>query len=218
MRHLRMRSGGTLVLAIGLLAIVRPCYSAEIETAKDADTGWRVLTLKEGDLAVQVVPHAGANVDSIRFKGIELLKQPKTLKDLPGFMYGVPVLYPMPNRVRGGAFTFEGQKYSFAPNNDGNFLHGLVNNAPWKIGPSTTQSASGKDESAIVRLRCDFSPGTEPYRMLPWPHTLELTITVKKDTLRWTYTVDNRNGDKPIPFGFALHPWFLYQGAGKIRS
>jgi aldose 1-epimerase len=47
------------------------------------------------------------------------------------------------------------------------------------------------------------------------PHTLDLKIKVGGNAIRWTYTVDNRQGNKPVPFGFALHPWFLYQGARK---
>jgi len=39
---------------------------------------------------------------------------------------GTPVLYPMPNRVRDGVFTFGGRTFTFAPNNGPNYIHGLV--------------------------------------------------------------------------------------------
>jgi aldose 1-epimerase len=204
-------------LLIGLAPwFVQPTLARgmRIEQATDKSTGWDVVTMKGGDLSVQLVPAAGANVDSIHFKGTEILKQPTKLNDLPGFMYGVPVLYPMPNRVRDGLFTFGGTSFKFKPNNDGNFLHGLVNDIAWKQ-VSADRDPTGLARSVSDDVRCDFEPGTAIFRSFPLRHALDLEILVSSNSVRWTYTVDNSRGDKPVPFGFALHPWFLYQGARK---
>ena len=188
------------------------CMSAEaaemdVTHATDAESGFTVWTLKSGQTELKVVPEAGANPYSLKFEGRELLKTPKSLKDLPGFIYGNPLLYPMPNRVRDAAFSFEGKRYEFKPNNGSNFLHGLVHSAAWKSG-RVEKLKNG------VALHCSlpFTPGTEQFRLFPHKHVLEMTYLVSDGKVALTYTVDNTTGDRPVPFGFAFHPWFLYQG------
>jgi aldose 1-epimerase len=53
------------------------------------------------------------------------------------------------------------------------------------------------------------------HKLFPHPHALKLTITVTNNAVRWDYAVDNSAGTTHVPFGFALHPWFLYQGERK---
>jgi aldose 1-epimerase len=190
----------------GLVICASHAAAAEIQLSTDADTGKAVLSIKNGSTAIKLRPESGANVFSINYKGTELLKSPKSLKDLPGFGYGVPVLFPMPNRVRDGVFTFEGKPFKFEPNNNGNFLHGLVHSAAWETG-------SIDDQSGKVMLRLRFQPGTDLYKRFPFAHDLLLAIEALDDGVRWKYTVDNSKGDKPVPFGFAIHPWILYQGS-----
>lgn len=192
---------------LALLFLVSSAQAADLSISTDPDTGWGVLSIKQGDTTIKLEPKAGANVFSINYKGTELLKAPKTLKELPGFGYGVPVLYPMPNRVREGVFKFAGKEFKFEPNNNGNFLHGLVHSAGWE----TENLDLGK--TGKVMLKLPFQPGTEQYKLFPIPHTLKLAIEALDNGVRWTYTVDNSKGDAPVPFGFAIHPWILYQGS-----
>jgi aldose 1-epimerase len=56
-------------------------------------------------------------------------------------------------------------------------------------------------------------PGTKWYELFPHQHVLKLDVTVSDGAVRFAYTVDNTQGEGPVPFGFAYHPWFLYQGA-----
>jgi aldose 1-epimerase len=197
---------------LSLLILLSPTLTRAKDTSivnmtKDSSTGWTVYNLATGQTAVKLEPSAGANVFSIRYKGTELLKSPKSLQELPGFAYGVPVLFPMPNRVRDGVFTYGGRQFKFTPNNEGNFLHGLVHSAKWEVtGYKTT------DNAATVTCQLKFEPGSEQFKLFPLQHTFQLTVEAVSDGVRWTYLVDNSKGDKPVPFGFALHPWILYQG------
>ena len=191
------------------LSLLLPARAADLTLGSDAESGLKTFKLTQGDTVIEIAPEAGANVYSIRYKRTELLKRPKSLKDVRGFMYGVPVLYPMPNRVRGGIFTFDGQKFSFPPNEHGNFLHGLVHSAAWDGGDINL------GDSATLGFRLPFAPGSEQFKLFPIPHTIQLAIKTTDDSVRWTYTIDNSKGDKPVPYGFALHPWFLYQGPRK---
>jgi aldose 1-epimerase len=195
--------------ALSLRVLNPSARAADLTLGTDADSGLKTFKVAQGDTAVEIAPEAGANVFSIRYKGIELLKRPKSMKELAGFMYGVPVLYPTPNRVRGSVFTFGGQRFSFPPNDHGNFLHGLVHSANWEGGDINL------GDSATLGFRLAFAPGSERYKLFPLPHAIQLAIKTGNDSVRWTYTVDNSKGDKPIPYGFAIHPWFLYQGPRK---
>jgi aldose 1-epimerase len=201
-----MKIAARILLLSSLLLLPFVARAADMAISGDPETGWPVLSIKQGDTLVKLEPNAGANVFSISYKGTELIKSPKSLKELPGFSYGVPVLYPSPNRVRDGVFTFHDRQYKFTPNNEGNFLHGLVHSAAWQSN-ALNLGGTGK-----VSLNLPFGPGSELFKSFPFAHTLRLDIEALDNGVRWTYTVDNSKGDKPVPFGFAIHPWILYQG------
>lgn len=196
-----------LFWSIALMALPLSSAVAESSKSTDPETGWTVHTATHGKTTARLVPQAGCNLYSIQFEGRELLKTPKSLKDLPGFAYGNPVLYPTPNRVRNAHFEFGGKEYRFTANNGTNFLHGLVHNVPWEV--TRVEESAGR---TTFHCQIKFEPGSEWYKLFPHRHTLKLAIAVSDGAVRFTYTVDNAGGDKPVPFGMAYHPWFLYQG------
>jgi aldose 1-epimerase len=196
-------------LGFGLASLGSAASSeaGEVQQMKDQETGWMVYTACAGKTCVSVVPQAGCNVFSIVHDGQEMLKKPKSLKDLPGFMYGNPVCYPTPNRVANAEFLFEGKTYKFPANNGKNFLHGLVHSAAWEY-----LGAEASATETTLHNRIVFKEGTEWFKLFPFAHTFKLAITVKEGAVKFTYTVEN-TGTGPVPFGLAFHPWFLYQGS-----
>lgn len=180
---------------------------AQSSKSTDAESGFAVYTVTQGSTKVKLAPQAGCNVYSIEFQGQELLKTPKSLKELPGFRFGNPVLYPTPNRVSNAKFTFDGKTYEFTANNNTNFLHGLVHSAAWEV-------TSVKEEPGRTTIECQlpFQPGSEWFKLFPHKHMLKMAIAVLDGAVRFEYTVNNTQGDKPVPYGMAFHPWFLYQG------
>lgn len=192
-----------------LLLMSAPLSAAVAGTTKstDAESGFTVYTVTQGNTKARLVPQAGCNLYSIEFGGVELFKTPKSLKELPGFRFGNPVLYPTPNRVRDSKYVWDGKTYEFPANNGKNFLHGLVHSAAWEV--TKVEDAAGR---TTIECQLPFAPGSEWYKLFPHKHTLKMTFTVSDGVVRCTYAVDNTAGDKPIPFGMAYHPWFLYQG------
>lgn len=180
----------------------------KVDIASEPDSGMSVVTVKVGDTVAKLCPEAGANLYSLVYKGREILKTPAALKDLPGFMYGNPVLYPTPNRVRGAVMKYDGQTYKFPDNNKGNFLHGLVHSVDWKMGEVQTFDKNGVGE-VLIPLSIEFAPGTERYDLFPFQHTFKLNITIRDAAVRFEYIVDNAAGKKAVPYGVAFHPWFL---------
>jgi glucose/arabinose dehydrogenase/galactose mutarotase-like enzyme len=194
--------------ALGALLLWQAVIAGEIFPYEDPETGAKTYTIKQGNTVARLSPSHGANVFSIEVGGVEYLNTPPDMHDFLGIAWGTPVLYPTPNRVRDSRFTFAGREYAFKPNLPPHHIHGLVFNADWQVvGQDIT------NEFASVRVALDFREGTELFDNYPFAHQVFLTIEVKANAVRWTYEVDNTSGTEPVPFGFGLHPYFLYQGA-----
>ena len=187
--------------------MVKPVFFAVVET--DSETGQKVIVLErrgESPLVARIAPQSGANLFSLQYEGRELLHVPESLDQLPGFRYGTPVLYPTPNRVAGGKFAFEGRSFDFGLNDGDRFLHGLVHSVPWEF-----EEPSADENGASVLVYLDFSPGSRVHRLFGFDHRLNLKFTVDSLGIRFDCTVDNRDS-LSIPYGFALHPYFIYLG------
>lgn len=174
----------------------------------DATTGWDTWHAQIGDLAISLVPAAGCNVSSIRFRGTELLRQAPSPAELLGFRYGVPVLYPTPGRVSEGRFTHEGKTYTLPADDELGVLHGIACRSQWTL----RECSADDNESASIRCELAFRRGSGSFDAFPLPHTLELSVTLTASSVRWDYRVTNESNSGTLPFGFGLHPWFLYQG------
>ncbi|HUU28343.1 MAG TPA: aldose 1-epimerase [archaeon] len=183
-------------------------FSARVET--DAESGQSVIVLQRGGdhpCEAKIAPHSGANLFSLVYDTQQLLYGPPSLDKLPGFRYGTPVLYPAPNRVAKGVFTFEGRTFDFGINDKDRFLHGLVHSVPWQYEiPEADQSG------ARVLTYLDFSPGSELYQKFGFNHRLSLAFALDKEGIHFEYKVQNRDS-LTLPYGFALHPYFNFLGA-----
>lgn len=125
---------------------------------------------------------------------------------------GIPVLFPFPNRIRDGAFTFEGQTYKL-PLNDStqkNAIHGFACRTPWRVTDS-----GATEESAWVTgtWRCSVdAPGS--LSLWPADHEISLAVRLGHGVLRLEARVSNPD-TRPLPFGLGYHPYFKVPfGAG----
>lgn len=117
--------------------------------------------------------------------------------------FGIPILFPFPNRVRGGKYTFEGKTYEFEPKTGlGNSIHGLVYTRQWQV-----ESTQASDDCAVLVSRFEMSdfPGLE--KQYPFPFELKVTYTLKNGALLFDVDVKN-TGDGNMPMGFGTHPYF----------
>jgi glucose/arabinose dehydrogenase/galactose mutarotase-like enzyme len=190
------------------LALSSSVWAGEIFEHTDPATGTQVYVLKQGGTVVRFAPTKGANVFSIQVRGIEYLRTPPNMYAFNDGLYGVPILYPTPNRVSDAKFVFHGQTYELEPNFGPHRIHGLVISRPWRVLATETTERSASISSAI-----EFAPGTRLYQQFPFAHRLVLSLDVTDGGVRWTYEVDNSRGATGVPFGFGLHPYFRYQGA-----
>lgn len=150
----------------------------------------------------------GNNCYSFRIRAndewLDLIDPPPdlaTLKDEPT-RYGNPILFPFPNRIRGGRFTFEGREYIFdkAPGTP-NSIHGLLLNQPYQV--ESVDTAAGASIVCCLDSR-EFPAVTRQY---PLPFEICITHTLIETTL--TLDINIRNiGDSNMPMGFGIHPYF----------
>ena len=182
-------------------------------------TGWRVARLScrgaapaREQTVAQFIPELGSNLFGFQVGGIEYLSGLGQSQGKPK-LFGTPILYPTPNRVRNSQFTFAGRTFEFEPNDGANFLHGLVREMPWDCDEGIVT-----EESVSVATRIRFEPGTEMYGRFPIRNTLELTYSLKPRAIRFDFTVRNEDDKQLLPFGLAIHPYFRVIGRrGDVR-
>jgi aldose 1-epimerase len=125
---------------------------------------------------------------------------------------GIPVLFPFPNRIRAGRFTWAGKDYQL-PLNDPtqkNAIHGFACRRPWRV----LGSGAGADSAWVTgAFRCSADdPASRP--LWPADHELRLTYRLGRGTLRIEAEVSNPDG-VPLPFGLGYHPYFRLPFAGE---
>ncbi len=178
----------------------------------DPETVWQVVNLNYRDenpalcKSVGIIPNAGSNLFSLKLGEDELLWQASSIRAVQQRKHGTPVLYPTPNRVRNSRFTFGGETFKFTPNLKEHFLHGLVHGAKWQLADH------GADErGSHATTFIDFDPSHELFRLWPFRHRITLDFVLDRDGVKIQFSIKN-NDTRPIPYGFALHPFFNYLG------
>jgi aldose 1-epimerase len=127
----------------------------------------------------------------------------------------VPILFPFPNRIRDGTFTYQRRTYQL-PKNDStkaNAIHGFAPRNPWRV------FGYGTDASAAW-VHGDFQLSVDaPDSADMWPGDALLSVVYRltPDRLRIETRVRNM-GHSPFPFGLGLHPYFRLPDADLSRT
>jgi aldose 1-epimerase len=115
--------------------------------------------------------------------------------------YGVPLMYPWPNRIRDGTFTFEGRQYTVPVGGRGpHAIHGVTRERAWTV------DASGADEHGAF-CRADVRTGESHDDVWPFQSVLSVEYRLHGRTLG-VHAVAANLGSSPMPMGFGIHPWF----------
>ena len=116
---------------------------------------------------------------------------------------GTPILFPYPNRVRNGVFTFEGKQFRLPINNGPNAIHGFAVDAPWQVVEQKADS-----NSAYIVGRYQISQHS-PEMLSHWPSDAVLQVRYELSGQRLTMTVTVSNPTAAsLPYGFGIHPYF----------
>lgn len=118
--------------------------------------------------------------------------------------YGIPVLFPFPNRIRGGRFEWDGREYRLpesrvAFDGTGNAIHGFCLDRPWRVVDQGEDFVVGEFQlSRDAADRAEFWPADFVIRM---------RYTLRDAALAATVTIHNPS-DAALPWGFGTHPYF----------
>ena len=189
-----------------------PGYSTDVRTVD----GFQVHVLREDRKAVaEIAPELGNNCYAFRVADtrvesdgghwLHLIDAPAdltTLREQPD-IYGIPVLFPFPNRIRGGTWRFEGQVYHFdKPAASPTSIHGLLLNRPYRVA-----SQAADENGAMLSCTLDSREFPDIGRQFPFPFSITMTYALRNAVLSMDVEVQN-TGSRNMPMGFGIHPYF----------
>jgi aldose 1-epimerase len=165
---------------------------------------YRDCSAQAWNLEAWVTPSVGSNLCRLAVNGAAIIDfDPELLRS---DFTGTPVLYPTPNRVRGGVFRYQGANYPQILRGVEILEHGLVHGEAWNYHEPEISA-----ESITLKTWIDFEPFSPLFTAFPFRHRLGLEFEVSKNGLKITYTITNQD-EQAIPFGFGLHPYFIRLG------
>ena len=113
---------------------------------------------------------------------------------------GIPILFPFPNRIRAGRFTWKDREYVL-PGTDkwGNAIHGLCMDRPWRVV---------RQSDDFVTAQFQLSKDAPDRRAL-WPSdfVIEVDYELVHSRLRARFRIGNP-GNQQLPWGLGTHPYF----------
>ncbi|MCC6446722.1 MAG: aldose 1-epimerase [Armatimonadetes bacterium] len=171
--------------------------------------GMEVVSLRQDEAAcAEVAPGFGNNCFAFRLARPVLEPVPfETFRRRPTG-YGIPILFPFPDRIREGVFHFRGRRYEVSPDR-----HGYARHKPWEA----VGSGASEERGAWVQARLEAARHPEDI-LSQFPHPFRLTVThrLKDSALAVEIAVEN-TGPEDLPFGLGLHPYFALPVSGTIR-
>ena len=183
-------------------------YSVSEEMFKGASV--YVLRDRERRQEAHVLPAIGNNCIVFRISSgggtVDALYAPPDPEALQGRPsgYGIPILYPWPNRVENGRIAFDGSTYQLdAPGPGEHVLHGFVLGRPWEVAGTGASDAEG----AWVRSRFRSADFPEVMRQFPFPFEISGTYRLKDGALALEVEALNA-GAGDMPAGLGMHPYF----------
>lgn len=156
--------------------------------------GKNVYSLTNDSLEILVNPQDGMNIYQISYKG-RCLTAWSEEKFLSKATYGIPVLYPTPNRSDGLKIRVGEEQFDAR-------MHGLVKNLPFEV----TKMECSRD-AALLTGSLVWDKNQPDYAMFPFESTLYVTVGVRAEEAVWSYEVENQ-GKRDLSYGIAIHPYF----------
>lgn len=167
-----------------------------------------VITLRDAASGsrARILPQLGFNLFefTVHIKGqqIEVIEADSGYENGQGnpSRCGIPLLFPFPNRIAAGKFSWNGKEYQLPVAKPGaHFIHGLCLDRPWRVIEQTENSVTGE-----FQLSRDA-----PDRLSLWPadFIIQCTYLVRGNTLKSRFTFKNPDS-QPLPWGFGTHAYF----------
>lgn len=113
---------------------------------------------------------------------------------------GLPILFPFPNRIRGGKFHWDGVDYTaplFPERPDA--IHGYALDTPWRVIERGPRHAVGRWQLSVDAPHCAAA----------WPADclIDVRYELQGAALRSQIRIVNPDA-RPLPWGFGTHTYF----------
>lgn len=162
----------------------------------------------QGD-SFSIVPDYGANLVDLQFGGKPVIEGYQTPEALTLNNWGKSIiLFPFPNRLRDGRYTFDGITYQFDINNTDthNAIHGFSNNLPMAV----IESKADEHQAYIL---CEYKhDGTHKAYPFKFDFMIKFIMTkpdISTQAKHFSVEMSFKNLEKtPIPVGLGWHPYY----------
>lgn len=181
-------------------------------TTEQKDYSALVLDTGDGKASLEIVPEFGGLINGLwlsnaRGQRVNLIAGlPHRARMAVNEQYRGVVLYPYPNRLDAGHYTYNDRQYQFAINETdfNNQLHGLL-----YALPATMVSRHDGEQECTVELQYIVDGSNLGY---PFKADVRVRYTLNSTTgLTVSYSVKNQH-DAAVPVGLGWHPYFQIPG------
>jgi aldose 1-epimerase len=158
------------------------------------------------ELDAVFLPRSGMLGASLRHRGVELLRRIEDLDRAAakGSTAGIPLLHPWANRLEGASYRAAGKDVHLdlaSPllhlDESGNPIHGVPwSRLPWEV----VEARSDRLVAGLDWRRPEW------LAVFPFPHRLEMIVSVESDALEITTTLTAAS-DGAVPVSFGFHPY-----------
>lgn len=166
----------------------------------------KLISLQVDDETLfSVAPEYGAKLKNLKLKKGDRLHEllwPVSTDDLKtNNWYKSAILFPYPNRLEDGKYTFENKSYQFPVNepDKNNQLHGMLYDEPFTVSEQTIEG-----NTASLELSYVYEGEREYY---PFPFIFSIRYTYGPAGFTVDFLVSN-TGRTNLPFGLGWHPYF----------
>jgi aldose 1-epimerase len=152
---------------------------------------------------IVLLPDYSACVLSLSLNGKEIIDgyQKPLEVDLNRWFKNLP-LFPFPNRLDQGQYTWEGKTYQFAINDvqTGTALHGFSANKRMEVA-----AVELEDSRASILCRYVYEGKNPGY---PFPFTFDILFQISDEEGCTVELSASNDGDTAMPIGLGWHPYF----------
>ena len=151
------------------------------------------------NFSCRIFPNLGGSIQELIIDDIDIIKGISL--DESGISeylakYQSAVLFPFPNRLEDGRYTFDGKSYEFPINNSetNNAIHGFLHDKAFEVAAISNN---------ILKLQYNDRIN----KSFPFNYSFGLVYTLSRDQIKIQFSIEN-NGEHSLPFGLGWHPYF----------
>jgi len=173
-------------------------------TIKNINNSLTLHTLKVGNSSMVIIPEKGAILNSLIFNNQPIIDGYQSENDLEKLEWAKSaLLFPFPNRLKNGKYSWKDKSYQFPINLTPNAIHGFGMHESFMI-----EKTSFEQNYSEIKLSYIYQKNYEFY-----PFSFEISIEYKLYENRLVVKYFAKNIDnQTIPIGLGWHPYFSLGG------